>query len=277
MLTKPPNFLFHQIRAKERPSLVSKSFDMNMKFEYLIILLVILISFLSMTGCSCIERKLLFFPTHNPHNNSLTPWIKDGQILGYSRQVESPKNVWLMLHGNGGQASDRLYAVPCFSESDSVFILEYPGYGERRGVPSKKSFNKAAKEAYLLLRNTYPGIPVCVAAESIGSGPALSLAGLDKKPEKFVLVVPFDKLSSVAEEHFPTILVWLILRDNWNNVEALSKYNGPVDIFGAEADAVIPVNHAKVLAASYPRSNMVIIYGGHNDWSYDEKVQIRNP
>jgi len=248
-----------------------------MKLEYLIILLVIFISFLGMTGCSQIERKLLFFPTHNPHNNSLTPWIKDGQILGYSRQVESPKNVWLMLHGNGGQASDRLYAVPCFSESDSVFILEYPGYGERKGVPSKKSFNKAAKEAYLLLRNTYPGIPVCIAAESIGSGPALSLAGHDKKPEKFVLVVPFDKLSSVAEEHFPTILVWLILRDNWNNVEALSKYNGPVDIFGAEADAVIPVNHAKVLAASYPGSNMVIINGGHNDWSYDGKVQIRNP
>lgn len=248
-----------------------------MKLKFVIIILIIFISFWGMTGCSHIERKLLFFPTHHPHNNSLTPWIKDGQILGYSRQVESPKNVWLMLHGNGGQASDRIYAVPCFSESDSVFILEYPGYGERKGIPSKKSFNSAAKEAYLLLRNNYPGIPVCVAAESIGSGPALSLASIDTEPEKFVLVVPFDKLCSVAEEHFPTILVWIILRDNWNNVEALSKYSGPVDIFGAEADAVIPVDHAKVLAASYPRSNMMIINGGHNDWSYNGKVRIRNP
>lgn len=97
------------------------------------------------------------------------------------------------------------------------------------------------------------------------------------KPDKFVLIVPFDKLSSVAEEHFPTFLVWLILRDNWNNVEALSKYIGPVDVFGAETDEVIPVNHAKALAASYPRSQTVIIRGGHNEWSSDGKVQIKNP
>jgi hypothetical protein len=248
-----------------------------MKLELTIILLITAIAILGMAGCSYIERKLLFYPTHNKHDNSLTPWIKKGQTIGYSRQVESPRNIWLMLHGNGGQASDRIYAVPCFSESDSVFILEYPGYGNRKGVPSKESFNKAAKEAYLLLRDIYPKIPVCVAAESIGSGPALFLAGLDNEPEKFVLVVPFDKLSSVAEHHFPTILVKLMLRDNWNNVEAISKYNGPVDIFGAEADAVIPINHAKVLAASYPKSKMMIIHGGHNDWSYEGKVQIGYP
>lgn len=232
---------------------------------------------LSMAGCSPIERRLLFYPTHNPHNNSLTPWIKDGQIIGYSRQIESPKNVWLMLHGNGGQSSDRIYALPSFSENDSVFILEYPGYGNREGVPSKKSFNMAAKEAYVLLRDLNPNIPVCVAAESIGSGPALSLTDIDKKPDKFVLVVPFDKISSVAKEHFPSVFVWMTLRSNWNNIEALSRYNGPIDIFGAEADEVIPVNHAKALAASYPGAKLVIIRGGHNDWSYEGKVQIRNP
>jgi len=235
------------------------------------------IALLGLAGCSYIERKLLFFPTHHPHDNNLTPWIKDSRTIGYSRQVESPRNVWLMLHGNGGQASDRIYAVPCFSESDSVFILEYPGYGDRKGVPSKASFNKAAEEAYLLLREVYPEIPVCVAAESIGTGPALSLAGLDKKPEKFVLIVPFDKLSSVAEEHFPAFLVRLMLKDNWDNVEAISKYNGPVDIFGAERDTIIPLHHAKALAGSYPGSKMVIIQGEHNDWSYGGKVQIRNP
>jgi len=253
-------------------------FGIDMKLEFIKkILLIVSIALLAMVGRSPLERKMLFYPTHDPHNNSLTPWIKEGKTIGYSRQVESPKNIWLMLHGNGGQASDRIYIVPCFSEHDSVFILEYPGYGNREGMPSKESFNKAAKEAYLFLRVVYPQIPVCVAAESIGSGPALSLAGLDRKPEKFVLIVPFDNLSSVAEGHFPSILVRLVLKDNWNNVEALSKYNGPVDIFGAEADEVIPINHAKALAACYPGSKMVIIRGGHNDWSFGGEVQIRNP
>lgn len=240
-------------------------------------LLIPSIAALMVAGCSTIERKLLFFPTHQPHTNSLTPWIKDGKTIGCSRQVESPKNVWLMFHGNAGQASDRLYAMSCFSDSDSVYILEYPGYGNREGAPSKTAFNQAAQEAYLFLRELYPQIPVCVVAESIGSGPALSLACLDQKPEKFVLIVPFDTLSSVAEEHFPAFLVWLVLRDNWNNVEALSTYKGPVDIFGAERDEVIPVKHAKALAASYPRSRLGIVRGGHNEWSYGGKVQIRNP
>lgn len=249
-----------------------------MKPEYIIVVFLAgSAALLCMAGSSYLERKLLFYPSHHPHDNSLTPWIKDGQVIGYSRKAASPGNVWLMLHGNGGQASDRIYAIPCFSENDSVFILEYPGYGDRKGVPSKEAFNKAVEEAYLLLRETYTKIPVCVVAESIGSGPASSLAGLDNKPEKFVLVVPFDRLSAVAEEHFPAFLVRLLLRNNWDNIDALSKYNGPVDIFGAEADTVIPVNHARALAASYPGSNMVIIPGGHNDWSYQDKVQIRNP
>ena len=241
------------------------------------ILFMTAIAILCLAGCRHIERKLLFHPTHHPHDNGLTPWINDGQTIGYSRHVESPGNIWLMLHGNAGQASDRIYAIPCFRENDSVFILEYPGYGDRNGVPSKTSFNKAAEEAYLLLRNLYPGIPVCVAAESIGSGPALSLANLNRKPDKFVLIVPFDKLSAVAEAHFPAILVWLILRDNWNNIEAITRYDGPVEIFGAEADTIIPVKHAKALAASYPGSKITIIPGGHNDWSSGGKVQIRNP
>lgn len=231
-----------------------------------------------LTACSSwIQRKLLFYPTHGNDARSLSPWTKNGGLIGYSRTVNSPKNIWLMLHGNAGQAADRAYAIPRFSTEDSVFILEYPGYGKRKGVPSKASFNDAAKEAYLFLRENYSNIPICVVGESIGSGPASSLANLPIPPDKLVLIVPFDKLSSLAQQHFPSIFVWLILRDNWDNIAALEKYNKPVDIFGAQNDAIIPVEHAKVLAASIPTSKFVLIEGGHNDWSQSEKVRIRNP
>jgi pimeloyl-ACP methyl ester carboxylesterase len=241
-------------------------------------LLIIAVVLLLIFGCSsCIQRKLLYFPSHRPDNNGLEPWTNGGEIIGYSQKVDSPKNVWLMIHGNGGQASDRAYALPCFSPDDSVFILEYPGYGIRQGVPSEKSFNQAAREAYLLLRETYPKIPVCVVAESIGNGPACSLATVTPPPDKFVLIVPFEKLSLVAKEHFPAILVRLLLRDDWDNVEDLSHYKGPVDIFGAEADTVIPVAHAKALAASVPTAKFTLIPGAHNEWSEEERVSIRNP
>lgn len=239
--------------------------------------LTALVALLGTMGCSSIERKFLFYPTHRPHDNSLTPWIRSGEIIGYAREVEAPRNAWLMLHGNGGQAADRLYALPSFSSQDSVFILEYPGYGSRQGVPSKKAFDDAAQEAYLFLRETHPDIPVCVVAESIGSGPAASLAHLSHKPDKLVLIVPFDSLSSVAQDHFPAFLVRLILRTNWDNVKALSKFKGPVEIFGAARDTIIPVKHAKALAAGIPGSKLWIIDGGHNEWSFGGRVKIRHP
>ena len=233
--------------------------------------------FMVTVGSSLIERKLLFYPTHVTNENGLTPWTKNGVFLGYSRPMVSPKNVWLLLHGNAGQASDRLYAIPSFSTEDAVYILEYPGYGNRKGVPSRNSFNQAAKEAYLFLRDSFPNIPVCVASESIGSGPASSLASFGRPPDKYVLIVPFEKLSLVARDHFPSILVSIVLRDDWDNIAAFSNYKGLVDVFGAKEDTVIPVAHARALAASIPSSKFVLMPGGHNDWSQQGRLRIKNP
>lgn len=228
-------------------------------------------------GCSTVERKLLFYPTHRPADGSLAAWTVEGETIGYCRLVEFPKAVWLMLHGNGGQAADRAYALPSFSAQDAVYILEYPGYGNREGVPSRASFDQAAKDAYLRLRETYPGVPVCVVGESLGSGPAATLASLTPAPSKMVLIVPFDKFSLVAKDYLPSFVVALILRDDWDNVDALAKYKGPIDIFGAEADTVIPVKHAKALAAALSAAKFVLIPGGHNDWSRSGRVQISDP
>ena len=228
-------------------------------------------------GCSSIGRKLLFFPTHRSGNNGLEPWREGGDFIGYAREVDSPKNVWLLLHGNAGQASDRAYAIRSFSAEDSVYILEYPGYGDRKGKPSRESLNRAAKEAYFFLREKHLKIPVCVVGESIGSGPATSLAKVNPPPDKLVLIVPFDKLSLVAKEHFPSFVVNLVLRDNWDNIVALSDYKGPVEIFGAKGDEVIPIGHAKALAAAVRSSKLIVIKGGHNEWAEPGRVCIRNP
>jgi uncharacterized protein len=242
------------------------------------IILCIAIGFLVfILGCALFQRKFLYYPTHREGNPGLAPWQQDGRLIGYAREVPAPKNVWLLLHGNGGQASDRVYALPSFSREDSVFVLEYPGYGLRPGAPSMDAFNAAAMEAYELLRSRFPKTPVCVAGESIGSGPASALAKHPHPPDKIVLVVPFDILSRVASDHFPAIPVSLVLRDNWNNIESLKGYKGPVEIFGARDDTIIPVRHARALAESRPSARVHEIEGGHNDWAGNNRVAIRNP
>lgn len=226
-----------------------------------------------LTGCALFQRKLLYLPTHLPGNNGLAEWRHEGELIGYVRQGESTGTVWLFLHGNAGQAAGRGYVLPSFSATDSVYILEYPGYGTRAGSPSQESFNAAARQAYELLRAL--GRPVCVAAESLGCGPAAFLATNPRPPDKIVLIFPFDTLAAVAAVHYPFLPARMLLRDNWDNVAVLSGYQGPLELFAAEADTVIPISHAMVLAASKPAAVFHVIDGGHNDWATGAKVKIR--
>jgi len=232
---------------------------------------------LAVGGCSVVQRQFLFHPSHLPGNRGLAQWELAGRPIGVSRIAKNPKNIWLLLHGNGGQAADRMYAIPAFSPDDSVFILEYPGYGAREGAPARDSFDQAAIEAYLELRRQFASLPLCVAGESIGSGPASTLASQPVPPDKIVLVVPFDTLKSVAAEHVPYLPVGLVLWNSWDNVAALAGYKGPVEIFGAAADTLIPVHHAEALSRSVPQAQFHRISGGHNDWSRSDQVKFHNP
>jgi pimeloyl-ACP methyl ester carboxylesterase len=247
---------------------------MNQLKRMLIVALIIYITLL--TVVTVFQRRMIYYPSHHSETNGLAPWIVDGRTIGYARKANNPKNVWLFTHGNGGQAADRAYALQCFSDSDSVFILEYPGYGNREGSPGKLSFNSAAEVAYRELRRNYLNTPVCVVGESIGSGPASSLAKLQRQPDKIVLVVPFDTLTSVARDHFPLIPAGLLLFDRWDNIDALEGYTGKLEIYGAIDDRIIPTRHARALAKSLPLAVFNEIRGGHNDWSQNGEVKIRN-
>ena len=221
------------------------------------------------------QRSMLFFPTHAPPRTELSPWSDGSRTIGYCREVPNPRTIWLMMHGNAGQAADRVYVLRCMSGQDTLYVLEYPGYGLRAGSPSMESMNRAASAAYQLLRARNPNTPVCVLGESIGSGPACALAREKPAPDKIVLAVPFDSLAGVASERFFFLPVRLMLRDAWNNVESLRHYTGPVTIFAAQEDTIIPIAHAKALAKQIPGAQLVEISGGHNDWSESDQLRIQ--
>jgi len=229
-----------------------------------------------LVGCQALQRKLLFFPTHYTDESGFARWLHDGRLIGYSRNVADAENIWLMLHGNGGQASGRAYALPAFSARDALFVLEYPGYGARPGTPSRKHFDAAALEAYTVLRATYPGKRIGIVGESLGSGPAAMLSQASPPPDKLVFIVPFDRLKSVAADQAPRILARIVLAGSWDNIDAVAGYRGPVEVFGAENDEVIAVRHARALAQSIPQARFHLISGGHG-WALRPGVEVRFP
>ena len=228
--------------------------------------------------CGCngpVQRQFLFFPTHRVADGGLQVWRENGREIGLMREVAEPDNVWLLLHGNGGQAADRTYALPRFSTRDGVFILEYPGYGQREGRPSRAALDAAAIEAFAALRRRYPGKAIGIAGESLGSGPACGLAHQPEPPEKIVLLVLFDSLKRVASERVAWLPAAELLGDVWDNGTALAGYRGVVEIFAARNDRIIPVKHACALAATVPGAKLHVFDGGHNDWAAQHSIEIR--
>lgn len=221
------------------------------------------------------QRSLIFFPSHDAPPTALEPWVQAGNVIGYCRVIEKPQTIWLMAHGNAGQAAHRAYVLPHLPAHDSLYVLEYPGYGVRRGQPSRAAFDQAAAAAYEILRHDFPTTPVGVIGESIGSGPASALAAAAQPPDKIVLIVPFDVFAGVASERMPFLPVRLMLKDNWDNIAALKTFAGPIDIYGATDDRVIGLAHARNLAAQLKQARFIEIPGGHNDWSASELVRIQ--
>jgi len=235
----------------------------------------VLIGYLVITaGVFLFQREMLYHPTNRDMVSALEPWEVDDRILGYARELPAPRAVWLVCHGNGGQAAKREYLLDDVEADTSLYVLEYPGFGNRPGKPSFKSFNAAAAQAYQILRGQFPGVPVGVIGESIGSGPASRLSQQTPAPDKIVLLVPYDKLQRVVQNHIPFIPARLILRDQWDNIAALRDYPGPVEIYAAEDDRVIPPVRAQTLARALPNSTFVMMPGDHDDWVLRDDFQL---
>lgn len=237
-----------------------------------------LFAYLALVGVVALaQRSLLYFPSHRQIAGPLAPWAVEAAVIGFCREVEAPREVWLMLHGNGGQAAQRAYMLEHVAKDAAFYVLEYPGYGDRPGKPSLKTINAAAAEAWSALRARYPGVPIGVIGESIGSGAACTLAAAAPPPDKIVLWVPFNRLSEVAAEHLRWLPAGWLLRDRWDNGAALAGYAGPVEIHGARDDQIIPLHHAQALAARVPGARYSVMPGGHNDWQWRGVLRVRDP
>jgi pimeloyl-ACP methyl ester carboxylesterase len=146
----------------------------------------------------------------------------------------------LITYGNGSWTVGCAHYVDDIQSRAAfdVFILEYPGYADRAGSPSQKSIFRAADEALRLLGTNQP---VYLVGESLGSGVAAYLAGTH--PDRIagiILLSPYNRLTSVAQDHMPLLPVWLLLVDRFPSEDYLRNYHGPVGIMVDGRDEVVP-------------------------------------
>ena len=75
----------------------------------------------------------------------------------------------------------------------------------------------------------------------MGCGVAAALAtDADLGPNGVMMVTPWDALLNEVRAKFPWLPAESFLHDSYDNVENLSKYNGPIAVIMSRQDEVIP-------------------------------------
>jgi pimeloyl-ACP methyl ester carboxylesterase len=227
-------------------------------------------------GCATFQRRMIYFPPvytakyldEIAPSQNLERWrAPSGKPIGWKRLAphQPSRGQILITHGNAGCAfqcahyADAIQQVAAFD----IFIVEYPGYADRPGVPTEKTLDESADEAFQLLDTN---APIYLVGESLGTGVSAYLAG--RHPDRvsgIALLAAYNRLADVAKAHMPLLPVKWILCDRFPAENYLKNFRGPVAITVALDDTVVPAKFGERLYDDYagPKRLWEIPRGNH--------------
>jgi hypothetical protein len=218
------------------------------------------------------QRKLIYFPTANiPHDYEQQQLIHDNITLEVIVLNQGQKEAIIYF---GGNAESVVYSVENFLDTfprQTVYLLNYRGYGGSSGQPSEKGF--FADSLFLFDKVLEKHTAISVIGRSLGSGVATYLAS--KRPvKKMALISPFDSITRVAQNNFMIFPVFLMLLDKYESISRVKDIKAETIVLIAEYDEVIPRIHSQRLIDEFAAEQItvkIIADSRHNDIS--EKVE----
>lgn len=242
-----------------------------------LLLLLLLVCYLAICVVMTFAQRSLIYHPHvhssaevdqRAKAENLERWTDStGVNIGFKRlSLKQPaKGSILITYGNGGSATGCAHYADDIQKvaAMDVYILEYPGYEDRRGAPTEKSLFEAASDA---LQTIPTNQPVYLVGESLGSGVASSLAGTyTNRIAGIVLISPFTSVKDVAQHRYPFLPVALLLVDSFPSEHYLQNYHGKVGITVDGKDFTVPEKFGLRLYQDYSGPKKLWEYpnGGH--------------
>lgn len=170
----------------------------------------------------------------------------------------------IFTHGNGELIDYWLEPFERVREwGVGVLLVEYPGYGRSGGQPSEASILRAMTDAWdhLAARADVDPTRIIAWGRSLGGGAACSLAA-ERSIAALILESSFTSVGSLSRRYG---LFGPLVRDPFDNLEAVTSFDGPVLVLHGERDAIIPSEHGRALAAAARDSELHLFPCGHND------------
>lgn len=186
--------------------------------------------------------------------------------------VEHPQSraVVLYAHGNGENVA---YLGPYLKQLSeelrlTIFAFDYRGYGRSEGSPSEQGIleDAAAAHAWVTKRTGLPANQIVLMGRSLGGAVAIDLAA-KYGARGLVVQNTFTSLPDAAAWHYPWAPVRWLMRNRYDSLAKIARYEGPLLASHGTADEVVPLALGQKLFAAAPgRKEFFTIEGrGHND------------
>jgi hypothetical protein len=188
---------------------------------------------------------------------------------------EKPSPAVIFGHGNGELIDYWPNELGPFAWMGiGLLLVEYPGYGRSVGVPTQKSISETFTRAYDLLaaRPDVDSRRIVFFGRSLGGAAACDLA-LKRPSAALILMSSFKSVKAFALRYLaPAFLI----RDPFDNLSAVRRYEGPVLVIHGKADELLPLAHGQALRAAARDGKLIIYEAGHNDCPPDWAVFRRD-
>lgn len=176
----------------------------------------------------------------------------DGETLvGWFIPPATGKPFLIYLHGNAGTLEKRAVRLQRMTDDGAGLIaIEWRGYGGSTGAPSQAGLLADTRAAYEFARAAGAAAgQIVVVGESLGTGPALWLAG-ERKLAGVVLDSPYSSIVDIGADIYWMFPVRWVSRDPFPAAEWAKRVTVPVFAVAGEQDRTIPIRYARKLMAA---------------------------
>ena len=225
------------------------------------------------------EWRNVYYPSHDMQGtpadlglafDDVTFISEDGRLLhGWWIPHDHPRGTIIHCHGNAGNISDRgEMAADLHRLGVNVFLFDYRGYGESRGLPTEQGTYRDARAAYEVVRARYADVenpPVIVHGQSLGGAVAIQLA-LDKPVRALIIESTFTSTVDMGRYLYPLLPVSLFCRFRYDSAAKVPQLRIPKLFVHSPQDDTVPyVLGRKLFDAAAEPKKFVELRGGHNE------------
>jgi hypothetical protein len=188
---------------------------------------------------------------------------EDGTKLhGWFIPHERPKRALLYCHGNGEAIGDNADLMAHLSRvlDASVMIVDYRGYGHSEGTPSEAGCiaDGLAAQRWLADRLGVDTSDIVLMGRSIGGAVVVAMAA-EQGAQAVVLENAFSRLTDVAASHYPWLPVRLLMKNRYDTVGRIQRYDGPVFQSHGSLDTIVPIRMGRELFEAVPSEDKTFV------------------